>query len=163
MRAGPIGLFRDIYHVKKNAAIQAAVTHDTPLGILAAQASALMVHYFRYRFGPKEKLAAFLEEHAPGQPWSEPWKGKVGHLGVMSGRAAVSAIIAVSRLSDLLHACITYTGDVDTVATIALGSASWSEEIEKDLPKQLFENLEHSPFGFKYLAQLDRQLGELAL
>jgi hypothetical protein len=39
--------------VKSIAARQAAVTHDTPDGIAAAQAAAVMVHYLLYRLGPR--------------------------------------------------------------------------------------------------------------
>jgi ADP-ribosylglycohydrolase len=44
-------------------------------------------------------------------------------------------------LSELLKDCIAFTGDVDTVATIALAAASCSEEITQDLPAHLIENL----------------------
>jgi ADP-ribosylglycohydrolase len=45
MRAGPCGLLGDIGGVMKIAARQAEITHNTPDGVAAAQAAALMVHY----------------------------------------------------------------------------------------------------------------------
>ena len=48
MRSGPIGIFPTIEKVIENATIQAAITHNTPDGIKAAIAAALMSHYFIY-------------------------------------------------------------------------------------------------------------------
>jgi ADP-ribosyl-[dinitrogen reductase] hydrolase len=158
MRAGPIGLYRTIDEVKKRATLQATLTHDTPLGILAAQASALMTHYCHYRLGPKRDLGAFLEQHATGEPWTFPWTGKVRELGVMSVRAAVTALQASARMSELLQTCIAFTGDVDTVAAIALAAGSCCCEIEPDLPAHLHDKLERGPYGYEYLRDLDRRL-----
>jgi ADP-ribosyl-[dinitrogen reductase] hydrolase len=160
MRAGPIGFYATISEVKKRAAFQAALTHNTILGILAAEAAALMTHFCRFRLGPKNELGIFLEEHAPGQPWNTPWIGKVGHLGVTSVRAAITAMVSSSRMSELLIACIAFTGDVDTVASIALAAASQCSEIEPDLPAHLNDTLERGPFGHDFLLGLDKQLAE---
>jgi len=51
-----------------------------------------------------------------------------------------------------------FTGDVDTVATIALAAASCSEEYEKDLPPQLVVSLENGRYGREYLTELDVEL-----
>jgi ADP-ribosyl-[dinitrogen reductase] hydrolase len=158
MRAGPIGLYPTIQDVLKQAARQAALTHDTPLGIRAAQAAALMTHYCRFQLGPKNQLGKFLEEHVPGEPWSFPWTGKVDHLGVMSVRAAVTALQASDRMTDLLRACIAFTGDVDTVASIALAAGSTSRDIEQDLPQHLHDGLERGPYGYDFLKELDERL-----
>ena len=48
-------------------------------------------------------------------------------------------MVSCDRLSDLLKVCVAYTGDVDTVAAIALGAGSCSEEMEHDLPAHLIE------------------------
>lgn len=160
MRAGPIGLFRSICEVKKRAGEQAALTHDTPLGTLAAQASALLTHYCYYRIGPKEDAGKFLEEHAPGIAWSGNWAGRVGQLGVMSVHAAVTALRNSARMSDLLRACVAWGGDVDTVAAIALAAGSCSAEIEQDLPAHLYDKLERGPFGYDFLRGLDQRLSE---
>src|SRR5690349_8936284 len=65
MRAAPIGVFADIDEVIARATLQAKITHDTPDGIRAAVASALMTHYFLYNLGPITSLGAFLEAHVP--------------------------------------------------------------------------------------------------
>ena len=79
----------------------------------------------------------------------------------MSVKAAITAIMPHQQLSLILKACIAFTGDVDTVATIALGAASCSPEIENDLPAPLLHRLERSQYGYDYLAELDRQLLEM--
>lgn len=157
MRAAPTGIFSTPAEVVERCTVQARLTHDTPDGIAAACAAALASHYFLYRHGPKAGLGRFLEEHVPGQ-WNEPWTGKVGAKGWMSVRAAITAVMAHGRLSDILRASIDFTGDVDTVAAIAMGAASCSEEIEQDLPKVLRHGLENGRFGRDYLQDLDQQL-----
>ena len=43
-----------------------------------------------------------------------------------------------------------FTGDVDTVASIALGAASCCKEYQQDLPYWLFEQLENGGYGIDY-------------
>lgn len=160
MRAIPIGIFPTIGEVKSKATVQAAITHNTPDGIRAGVASALMSHYFIYKLGARKDLGAFLEKHVDGQ-WRDDWEGKVGSKGWMSVKAAVTAIHHHERLSDILGACIEYGGDVDTVATIALGAASCSEEVVQDLPQNLIDGLENNTYGRDYIVDLDKQLREL--
>ncbi len=157
MRAAPLGVLPTIGQVVDRCRVQAALTHNTPDGIYAAIASALMSHYFLYRLGPKARLREFLQSEVPG-PWSAPWEGKVGAKGWMSVRAAITAVVRNQRLSDLLRDCIAFTGDVDTVATIALAAASCSPEYEQDLPTNLIAMLESGPYGREYLVALDQQL-----
>jgi ADP-ribosylglycohydrolase len=158
MRAGPVGVFSTVADVLANSTIQASLTHDTPDGIAAANAAALMTHYFLYRLGSVSHLGAFLDNHVPGRQWSEPWRGKVKSKGWMSVRAAVTALMRNNNLSLLLQDCIAFTGDVDTVATIALAAASCSEEYDKDLPTQLIAGLENGSYGRDYLIELDAAL-----
>nr|BBH86542.1 hypothetical protein KTC_12930 [Thermosporothrix sp. COM3] len=160
MRAAPIGLYTTIDEVIEKATLQAELTHNTFDGVNAAVAAALMAHYFIYRLGPKQQLGRFLEQHVPGR-WAERWRGPVKAKGWMSVRAAITALLDHSRMSDILQACIAFTGDVDTVATIALAAGSWSVEIKQDLPGQLVQNLEQGPYGREYLLQLDAQLTAL--
>lgn len=158
MRAAPIGIFPTIKEVKQKVTVQAAITHNTPDGIDAAIASALMSHYFIYNLGKKSQLGKFIETHVPSKPWSEPWEQKVGSKGWMSVRAAITAVQRNDRMSSLLMDCINFTGDVDTVATIALAAASCSREIVQDLPENLKLLLENGKYGRDYLIVLDQQL-----
>ncbi|PHJ69068.1 ADP-ribosylglycohydrolase [Nostoc linckia z18] len=162
MRAAPIGIYPTPEKVIEAATIQAAITHNTPDGINAAVAAALMSHYFIYRLGPKRKLAKFLESYVPGQ-WSKPWQGKVKSKGWMSVRAAITALIRNDSISEILQDCIAFSGDVDTVAALALGAASCSEEITQDIPHHLMAGLENGAYGRDYLIELDRQLMSLVI
>jgi ADP-ribosylglycohydrolase len=157
MRACPVGVFRTVGTVIDRVRVQAALTHNTTDGIAAATAAALATHYFLYRLGPKADLGRFLAGCVPG-PWEGGWYGKVGEKGMMSAQAAIAALRACDRLSDLLRTCVAFTGDVDTVAAIALGAGSCSDEIEQDLPDPLLSGLENGPFGRDFLAELDRRL-----
>jgi ADP-ribosylglycohydrolase len=157
MRAAPLGVLGTVGQVADRCRVQAELTHNTPDGINAAIASALMTHYLLYDLGPKERLGAFLEGQVPG-PWSAPWTGKVGPKGWMSVRAAITAVARNQRLSDLLIDCVAFTGDVDTVATIALAAASCSREYEHDLPENLVLMMENGTYGRDYLVQLNAQL-----
>jgi ADP-ribosyl-[dinitrogen reductase] hydrolase len=159
MRAIPIGIFPTLQEVIERTTIQAAITHNTPDGINAAVATALMSHYFLYDLGPKNDLGTFIESHVKGK-WADPWQGQVGPKGYMSVKAAITAIHQTQRLSDLLRACIAYSGDVDTVATIALGAASCSKEFVQDLPSVLRDDLENNRYGRDYLIQLDTGLSD---
>ncbi len=157
MRACPIGLYSEVNTVIERCTIQAKITHNTPLGVGAAVATSLMTHYFRFHLGLKQELPEFLSQYVNVQ-WKKPWKGKVGVLGVMSVRAALTAILNSNSMSELLQTCINYTGDVDTVATIALGAASFCQEIESNLPSILYERLEKGKYGYEYLKALDTKL-----
>lgn len=157
MRAAPIGIYPTIPLVIERCTMQAALTHNTPKGIHAAVAAALMTHYFLYRLGLKSELGLFLEEQVYGH-WAGPWTGKVGSQGWMSVQAAVTALTRCDTMSNLLKTCIQFTGDVDTVAAIALAAGSCSPEIAQDLPAHLFDELENGQYGRDYIRLLDRQL-----
>jgi ADP-ribosyl-[dinitrogen reductase] hydrolase len=157
MRAAPLGVYRTISLVIERCTIQAAITHNTPGGINAAVAAALMTHYLLYKLGPKKALGEFLERHVPGN-WTTPWRGKVPSPGIASVRAAVTALIDNERMSTLLQACVAFTGDVDTVAAMALAAGSCSSEIMQDLPTLLLDGLENGIYGREYIQELDTKL-----
>lgn len=157
MRAAPIGILPTIEQVIHATTIQAAITHNTPDGINAAIAAALMSHYFIYQLGEKKELGQFLDTHVSGA-WSKPWQGEVRSKGWMSVRAAITAVMRNDSLSELLKDCIAFTGDVDTVGAIALAAAAHSEEITQDLPNHLIDGLENGTYGRDYIIKLDKQL-----
>lgn len=157
MRVTPVGILPTVQQVIEAATIQAKLTHNSQNGINAAIAAALMSHYFLYRLGNKEGLGLFLEGYVPGN-WSVPWDGKVSTLGWECVQAAVTAVTRNHSLSNILQDCVAFTGDVDTVAAIALGAASCSQEVSQDLPSGLFEGLENGRYGRDYIIELDRKL-----
>jgi len=162
MRAGPIGLLPTVSDVLHHTAVQARVTHDTPAGIEAAQAAALAVHYCHFELGPVAEVGRWVDHQLLSSGgaggWSRPWRGKVGARGWMSVRAALTAMTTSSSLSEILRTCVAFTGDVDTVATIAMAAASRSQEIARDLPGVLERDLENGPYGRGYLWDLDARL-----
>jgi len=160
MRAAPIGILPTVEQVIKASITQAAITHNTPDGINAAIAVALVSHYFIYRLGKKADLDEFLTPYLSAK-WLKPWQGEVREQGWMSVRAAITAIIANDRLSQLLQDCIAFTGEVNTVAAIAISAASCSEEYQQDLPQHLIDNLENREYGRDYIIGLDRKLMSL--
>lgn len=164
MRAVPIGLYADVETVKANCILQAKITHDTPGGIGAAVAAAVAAHYVFHKVGPLSGLIHFVVDHVEDifyYDWYRSWNQKVGHLGSDSVHAALYLLTQYQSMSGLLKACIALTGDVDTVATIALGIAAHSAEYQQDLPKHLIDSLENGQFGRDYLIQLDAQLERL--
>lgn len=157
MRAPIIGIYKDKKEVLEKTEIQAAITHDSKDGINAAKASAMILHYFLWERGKKNELAKYLKSNVKGD-WLSRWTGKVRSKGWMSVRAAITAIQESSSMSELLKRCVSYTGDVDTVAAIALAGASQSSEIKNDLPGWLFYEMENGPFGKDYIEKLDQKL-----
>ena len=157
MRSAPIGFFPTVDEVIEKSTIQAKITHDTADGVNAAAAAALMTHYFLYDLGNKEDLGSWLKNHVPGL-WDELWTGEVGSKGWMSVRAAITAIQRSDTMSKLLLNCTSFSGDVDTVAAIAMAAGSCSKEISQDIPQILFNKLENGEFGRDYLIGLDARL-----
>jgi len=160
MRAPPLGFCKDAEEMYQLADLQASLTHDTEDGKAAARASAFLAHYCIYKVGPVAEALDYLCMAFPGK--IREWKGKVGAPGLESVSAAITAVSRNVRLSALLKDCVSFTGDVDTVAAIALAAASCSDEYEKDLPQVLIDGLERGTYGYDFLVNLDRQLLEYA-
>lgn len=158
MRAPLIGIFPTIPEVIEKASVQASVTHNTPDGIGAAVASALTFHYFAYDKGDKKDLGEFIQTYVPGENWATEYAGAVGAKGWMSVRAAMTALKRHDTLKDILVASMAYTGDVDTVAAIAMPAASVAREIEYNMPQSLIDGLERGPYGYDYVYDLDCKL-----
>jgi ADP-ribosylglycohydrolase len=157
MRVAPVGLLPTVDEVRHHAALQARVTHDTPGGVGSAEAAALAVHYCHHGLGPLAEVSKWISAQL-GTDWAKPWQGKVGSKGAMSVRAALTALTTATSMRDLLEKCVAYTGDVDTVATIALAAAARSAEVTDDLPEVLYRGLENGQYGHDYLQALNQRL-----
>jgi len=157
MRACPLGVLPSIGDIMTKCRIQAAVTHNSVDGMNAAMASSLLVHYCLYDLGPKAEAGRFIADYVEGG-WIAPYVGPVGEKGWQSVRAAITALAESKSITEVLKRSIAFTGDVDTVATIAMAAASHCKEIENDMPKVLWEGLENGTFGRDYLIDLDKQL-----
>jgi ADP-ribosyl-[dinitrogen reductase] hydrolase len=157
MRVGPIGLYKDLKMVKRLSILQAMLTHDTPEGMGAACAVALMNHYFAYRLGPKSEVGDFICDHHQGWAWNEDWDEWVSVQGIPCAHAAITAVRRGNSLREVLRIAVSFGGDVDTVSAIAMFAASLTE-MPDDLPPALYRNLEQGPYGGGYLVELDKKL-----
>jgi len=161
MRASCLGYIKDIDEVMLKCKIQCAITHNTADGIGAAQAASLLSWYTIHDAGNIKDVGDFIHKLIPTTAdWRKDYSGKVKTKGWMSVQAAITAIRRNDFLSELLIDCINFSGDVDTVATIALSAASCSKEYKKDLPDNLVYGLEYGKFGRDYLIDLDDKLQE---
>lgn len=161
MRGWLLGLYKDEQEIGDRVSVQSLVTHNID-GAIAAMAAAFTCHYFAYNLGPKEELGEYLNQEClfttETGAWSEPYVGKVGAEGWRSVKAAITAVMRGNSMTEILKDCIAFTGDVDTVATIALGVASLSKEVKQDLSQHLYDGLENGPYGRDYIVGLDKQL-----
>jgi ADP-ribosyl-[dinitrogen reductase] hydrolase len=172
MRATPLGLLAKTEKIMEMTAIQAAITHNTADGIVAAQVAALMTHYLAHGYivaDLREFLCDLLPTHA--DVLRQPWVGRILAPGLHSVRAAMQAILdadvtapaggrgrMVRSLSQILKRVIAFTGDVDTAGAIAMGAASNSPDIINDLPDVLRYGLERGPYGHDFLVRLEEKL-----
>lgn len=157
MRAAPCGLLATVDEVRDLAMWQASVTHATRDGMNAAAASALLVYACRQGCD-QGYLPSFLNDTVPGYRWDDLWQGPVGAPGIQAVRAALTALVDGSSLSDILVRSIAFTGDVDTVAAIALAAASTHPSIRSDLHSDLYQGLENGAYGFSFLKKMDAAL-----
>ena len=114
----------------------------------AAGAAALLVWACRQGCS-QGYLGSFISDMLPGYAWGDPWEGPVGSSGVDAVKAAITAVMSRDSMSGILHACIEYTGDVDTVAAISMSAAALHPEIKQDLSQELYDGLEDGPYGKK--------------
>lgn len=167
MRAAPLGVIHPIDQMWDMCKIQAQVTHNTPAGICSALGAATLAHYFIYKVGPVEGAASYVVAAMKHlgfvqTGWDEPFeKNKVGVRGMDIVHAALYAVQKNCFTSELLRFCVNLTGDVDTVAAIAAGAASNSEEYIQDLPENLVLGLENENYGRDYIIKLDDALMKL--
>lgn len=159
MRAPPIGYLKEIQAVKDIACLQGALTHNTPDGLAAAQASALMSHYFIYDLGKAKHLGQYLNDNITSDiNWDKLYKDKILAKGWMSVRACVTVLKEYDSLSAILKNICALGGDTDTAAAIGIAAASCSKNIEQDLPTVLYETLENDKFGKDYIVNIDLNL-----
>ena len=154
MRAVPLGVFNSIEEVKEISKIQAAVTHNTFEGIISSQAVSLMSHYFINNIGNVKELIPFIEEELQ-YSFINDKTTKTKCDGIDTINAVLTVLNASKTLREILDHSVSLGGDTDSVASIALGVASFSTEHEKDLPNFLFEELENNEYGKDYIKKLE--------
>ena len=161
MRSVPIGLIREIPELLRFCQTQASITHNTSAGIKSSQAVALAAHWYKYSPKGFASLEQFIQVHTKDYetPWCTWSKGrKVSTSAHEVVRAALFAVTTLTSQSEILRQCIDYTGDVDSIAAIAMGVSSLKSDAEKDLPVYLQLGLEDTTYGRSYLVELDKRL-----
>jgi len=157
MRAYPIGIFEDEKEVLVKAKIQGAVTHQTKKAIDAAEAIALMSHYFIFQKGNKNQLIEYLAD-VQGKQWKANWNGEVKIDGEETVEAVLYVFEKTDTLQDALRMSINLGGDTDTVASLALAIGSLTTEFENNLPQWMYDDLENEKFGKNYMEILDQKI-----
>lgn len=159
MRAAPCGLLSTVDEVCDVAMWQASVTHATRDGMNSAAAAALLVYACRNGCD-QSYLPSFLNDTVPGYHWDIPWEGPVGAPGIHAVKAALTALVDAKTQTDLLKRCVAYTGDVDTVAAIAMAAGSFIPPwvLLADLHGDLCKGFENDPYGWSFLKKLDAAL-----
>ena len=160
MRAAPLGVFSTVDEVLEKSKIQAQVTHNSIMGVLSSHVAALMAHYFLYDLGKKADVGKFVCNYVGmDQFFDSDWDQEtVPNYGISCVLAAITAIKRSSSFKKLLVNCVAFTGDVDTVAAIAMGAASSCKEMKDDIPFELYYKLENGTYGRDYLRELDKKL-----
>ena len=154
MRSVPLGLLADRELMRRLARQQASVTHDSPEGRLSSEVVALMAHALWHHGARVGELAAMVAAET-GFELRDDWQAEVEVDAVQTLHAVHTALAAHRSMRELLRACVAFGGDTDSVAAIALGLASLSQEFVNDLPASLLEGLENGPFGRDWLIALD--------
>lgn len=155
MRSVPLGVYPTIEEVKERTRIQARVTHDTFQGVISSQAVSLMSHYFIYNIGNKEGLKSFIEKELE-YLFIDNKTDRTKCDGIDTVNAVLTVLKNNSTLSGIINDSVLLGGDTDSVASIAVGIASFSSEFEDDLPSFLFEYLENEKYGKDFLEKLDK-------
>lgn len=162
MRTLPIGLIPDIKQIIHHASIHTLATHGSLKAITATICTALTAHYYYYQIKENyNKWMADIVGEGILSDLRKSWDGKspVDCEAMMTASACISIIENSKTMSDVLLKSVAVGGDVDSVAAVALGLASL-KNMENDLPKALYDNLENGEFGRDYLIAMDKKLQE---
>ncbi|WP_413698815.1 ADP-ribosylglycohydrolase family protein [Psychromonas sp. KJ10-10] len=159
MRSVPLGLIKDKSEMLEKAKIQASFTHNTHEGIVASQAVALGVYYFINNIGPKNGLFNYVCEQS--MEYFKKDKTTATECDAIDTIDSVLTVLSKSEtLSEVLFNAVQLGGDTDSVASIACGIASFSDEYTKDLPAFLDRDLENGKYGKDYLKAINAKLLE---
>lgn len=159
MRACPLGVIANPIMLMRAAENQAIITHNTPAGIVSAQAVGLMSHFALYLDDPFDRLQQFLEGYLGDQvtAWRTPWRGRVAtkrNMGLTTVHAVLTLLKEQKSLMDIMKTLLVWGGDTDSVAAIAWGIAS-SRYQNEELPEFMERDLEpgglYGPTFLRYL------------
>lgn len=157
MRSVPLG-FLKLHDLLKYTPIQAAVTHNTPGGIVSSTLVALMSHYAIYNEGSMKDLNNFLYRTCNFEytclgydDFDYLWNGRVAgpKLGMKTAHAVNTILRTETTFYGAIQRILKWGGDTDSVAAIALGIASF--RMRDDLPAFFEDDLENGKYGRDYL------------
>lgn len=157
MRAYPLGILKTESEIIEKNVIQMAITHSTETAKIASEAIALTSHFFIYNKGTQQQLIEYLNDFQNYQ-WQANWQNEVTMNAVETVEAVLTILKNEISLKNMLLKSVNFGGDVDTVASLTLAIGSQMENVEKDLPTFLFEELENGKFGRDYLEKISKQL-----
>lgn len=162
MGVAPLGYLKSPWQIKEAVYAQAMCTHS-PETFLYAEAVALAAHHFLIK-GGRTDIAAFLTKHMP-RGFIDDWIAAQSLPDDMTARSTFLHVMRALETQNSLMAIIQYaiehTDDSDSVAAVGVALASCCAEYENDIPQTLYDGLEDGPYGYKYLADVDRQLKEI--
>lgn len=157
IRSVPIGYLSDIKKVTEVATTQAAITHNTPIGIASSVTVSTIAHYAIHKGIQLKDIPHILATHNLDQ-WDLSWSAVVSVNAFDTLSAALTCLINNESLATLLTHCVSLGGDTDSVASIAVGLASCFSEYRNDLPAILINNLDEPFYGIDYLNRLEERL-----
>ena len=158
MRSAILGVLPTRSDVVRIAALQAAITHNTPQGIATSVAVASAAWHVRQGHdiraaidAAKEDAYRLMDAALDVMPLTP-----VSYYGVPCTQAAFYALL--NHFEDpigMLKAIVSYGGDTDTVAAIAMGIRALHPGPAIAWPSWCYDTLENGPWGLDYLRQLD--------
>lgn len=162
MRTIPFGFLENPAQVMRYAIMNASTTHMTLEAVKATCIASLASYYLYHELGPLTKLGlqAFISIHM-GEIILFREKDNIARVecdAMQTVQAVLYLITSEKSQSAILRNAIALRGDTDSVAAVAMGLSSLSPEIKKDLPANLYDNLENGVFGRKYLEELEKML-----
>lgn len=176
IRSIPCGFYHNLSTALLYAKQQAIVTHNTLEGITSAQVIALIAHHF-YHIAPEvqahykqegrkitlEVIHNSIKKHIPSFDINTQFQERVDCDGIQTVNAVLTVLSKHDNLADILKAAVSFGGDTDSVAALAVGLASLSPFYEQNLPEALFENFESESEDGAYGADYLNYIGEEVL
>ena len=157
------GIYPKLHKVLTSASAQCSMSHDSESGYKAGLGIALISHFMVCRIGPPKELHKYLHSYLPGV-FRSPYSGIASNVGKDVVSCVLNVLMHAQTLSEVLIESVDYLGCCDITAAMAMFCAAANPEAyENDLPSRLYDELEDSKYGKKYLKRLDRYLKKISL
>lgn len=161
MRSVPLGLLSDAAMVVRVAHTQAAITHDTFEAKQSSAAVGLMAHLIIQGENPS-RIADIIHKDI-NYILHGKWESRVACDAYQTTQAVWTCLLRHNTMSALLQDAVSFGGDTDSIAAVALGLASLSQSYYNDLPEFLYADLEAGwpekrTYGLSFLQRLDANL-----